>query len=88
MVPASSESLGIVSVLTVIRVQHAKRKRMLADRYANTNIVRQPSLDGISERAARFIHRCTETRNGFADLFVSTSRSQTPFNTDDSMLDL
>ncbi|KAG7290626.1 hypothetical protein NEMBOFW57_000629 [Staphylotrichum longicolle] len=43
---------------TLNKDDHAKRKRILADRYANTNIVRPPSLDGIAERASNFVKRC------------------------------
>jgi hypothetical protein len=67
--------------------QHAKRKRMIADRYANTNVVREPSLNGISERAARFVRRCSESKDGVVDLFVGVpSRSLRPDT--DSLLDL
>ncbi|KAK3331960.1 cytochrome P450 [Cercophora scortea] len=57
---------------TLNKGDHAKRKRILADRYANSNIVRQPSLDGITERAANFVARCDEsvTGSGSLDIFV------------------
>ena len=42
---------------TLNKDDHAKRKRILADRYANTNILRT-SLDGIAERAGNFVNRC------------------------------
>ncbi|KAK0646507.1 cytochrome P450 3A13 [Cercophora newfieldiana] len=56
---------------TLNKEDHARRKRMLADRYANTNVVREPSLNGISERATRFIRRCCESSDGVVDLFVN-----------------
>ncbi|KAK3302198.1 cytochrome P450 [Chaetomium strumarium] len=46
------------------------RHRTLADRYANTNIVRPQSLDGITERAANFVTRCFESVGGSLDLYV------------------
>ena len=52
-------------------MQHARRKRILADRYANTNIMKGPSLDGISGRAAKFVKRCAQSKDGVVDLFVS-----------------
>jgi len=51
-------------------MKHARRKRILADRYANSNVVRQPSLDGIVERAANFVEKCRESVNGSLDLYV------------------
>ncbi|KAG5928591.1 hypothetical protein E4U53_002620 [Claviceps sorghi] len=39
---------------------HAKRKRILADRYANTNVMRSASLEGIQQRSRAFLRRCTE----------------------------
>ncbi|KAK4157148.1 eukaryotic translation initiation factor 5 [Chaetomidium leptoderma] len=48
---------------TLNKDDHAKRKRILADRYANTNIVRPQSLDGIAERAGNFVNRCFQTNS-------------------------
>lgn len=39
------------------RAAHARRKRMLADRYANSNVVKGESLRGVEERSARFVGR-------------------------------
>lgn len=55
---------------TLNKEDHAKRKRIIADRYANTNIVRQPSIDGIVERAANFVKLCTGSVGGSLDVFV------------------
>lgn len=52
-------------------IQHAKRKRVLADRYANTNVLRSGSLGGIQERSKRFVDRCSKSLGGSIDLFVS-----------------
>ncbi|KAI0128477.1 cytochrome P450 [Xylariales sp. AK1849] len=56
---------------TLNKHDHARRKRVLADRYANTNIMRSVSLDGIKVRSKRFIDRCSESVGGKLDLFVS-----------------
>ena len=55
---------------TLNKEDHAKRKRIIADRYANTNIVRQPSIDGIAERAAKFVKLCAGSVGGSLDVFV------------------
>ncbi|KAK3322131.1 cytochrome P450 [Apodospora peruviana] len=57
---------------TLNKDDHAKRKRIIADRYANTNIVRKPSLDGIAERAGSFVKRCFDSVSvsGSLDLYV------------------
>ncbi|KAF3064495.1 hypothetical protein GL218_01155 [Daldinia childiae] len=44
---------------TLKREDHARRKRVLADRYANTNILKSESLHGIRERSTRFVERCS-----------------------------
>ncbi|KAJ4304347.1 hypothetical protein N0V88_001960 [Collariella sp. IMI 366227] len=46
------------------------RKRILADRYANTNVVRSQSLDGIAERAANFVKKCFQSVGGNLDLYI------------------
>ncbi|KAI1196654.1 cytochrome P450 3A13 [Nemania serpens] len=43
------------------RRYHAKRKKVLADRYANSNIMKSQSLDGIAERSRRLIERCSQS---------------------------
>ncbi|KAK0722862.1 cytochrome P450 3A13 [Lasiosphaeria miniovina] len=55
---------------TLNKEHHARKKRILADRYANTNVVRQPSLDGIAERAANFVKKCSQSVGGSLDLYV------------------
>lgn len=42
---------------TLDKEPHAKRKRALADRYANSNVTRGESIAGIEERSARFMGR-------------------------------
>lgn len=58
---------------TLNKDDHAKRKRILADRYANTNIMRT-SLDGIAERAGNFVNRCyssVTSAAGSLDLYIA-----------------
>ncbi|KAI1877879.1 uncharacterized protein JN550_000061 [Neoarthrinium moseri] len=55
---------------TLNKTDHAKRKRVLADRYANTNVMRSASVEGIKERSNRFIDRCSQSVGGTLDLFV------------------
>ncbi|KAL2271595.1 hypothetical protein VTJ83DRAFT_966 [Remersonia thermophila] len=55
---------------TLDKDQHARRKRIIADRYANSNIVRPKPLAGIAERAAKFAQRCTESVGGCLDIYV------------------
>ncbi|XWX01027.1 hypothetical protein V2A60_009052 [Cordyceps javanica] len=54
---------------TLNKADHAKRKRILADRYANTNILRSASMDGIQERSAKFVRRCASAA-GATDVFM------------------
>jgi hypothetical protein len=44
---------------------------VIADRYANSNVVREPSLRGIAERATHFVNRCYDSVGGSLDIFVS-----------------
>ncbi|OAA58802.1 Cytochrome P450 [Cordyceps fumosorosea ARSEF 2679] len=55
---------------TLNKADHAKRKRILADRYANTNILRSASMAGIQERSTKFVRRCASA-SGAADVFSS-----------------
>ncbi|KAH8673996.1 cytochrome P450 [Xylariales sp. PMI_506] len=55
---------------TMNKSDHAKRKRILADRYANTNIMRSACMDGIKIRSQRFVDRCTESVGKSLDIFV------------------
>ncbi|KAI0146012.1 cytochrome P450 3A13 [Hypoxylon sp. NC0597] len=55
---------------TLNREDHAKRKRVLADRYTNTNILKSGSLEGIRERSRRFIERCSKSIGGSVDVFI------------------
>ncbi|KAK3995982.1 putative sterigmatocystin biosynthesis P450 monooxygenase [Cladorrhinum sp. PSN332] len=55
---------------TLNKDDHARRKRIIADRYANTNVVRQGSLDGVTERANKFVGLCKGSVGGSLDIFV------------------
>ncbi|KAI0408710.1 cytochrome P450 [Xylaria palmicola] len=55
---------------TLNKDDHAKRKRILADRYANSNIMKPQSLEGIAERSRRFIERCSQSAGHSIDSFV------------------
>ncbi|KGQ04569.1 putative sterigmatocystin biosynthesis monooxygenase STCB [Beauveria bassiana D1-5] len=59
---------------TLNKADHAKRKRILADRYANTNILKSASMDGIQERSAKFVRRCASSPKA-ADVFVASDDS-------------
>lgn len=47
---------------TLDKDAHALRKRMLADRYANSNVTRGESISGIEERSQRFMGRVRGSR--------------------------
>ncbi|KAK7742134.1 hypothetical protein SLS53_004720 [Cytospora paraplurivora] len=49
---------------TLKREDHARRKRALADRYANSNVMRGESVRGIEERSARFVERVVRGGGG------------------------
>ncbi|KZL67040.1 cytochrome p450 [Colletotrichum incanum] len=51
--------------------QHAKRKRIIADRYANSNVLRPAPLSGIQARSQRFINRCEASVGKSHDIFMS-----------------
>ncbi|KAI1330519.1 cytochrome P450 [Xylariaceae sp. FL0255] len=55
---------------TLNKEDHAKRKRILADRYANSNVMKPNCISGISERSRRFIERCSRSIDQSVDLFI------------------
>ncbi|KJZ76025.1 hypothetical protein HIM_04481 [Hirsutella minnesotensis 3608] len=59
------------------KTDHARRKRLLADRYANTSIMHSATMQGIQERAQAFIRRCTS---------ASGSRTSEAFRADEDMM--
>ncbi|OAA68007.1 serine/threonine-protein kinase [Niveomyces insectorum RCEF 264] len=50
---------------------HARRRRILADRYAKSNILRGPSVAGIEERSQRFVRLCRDAAGGVLDIYQS-----------------
>lgn len=48
----------------------------MADRYANSNIMRGPALSGIEERAQHFVGLCTDATGGVLDIYVSGDGSR------------
>lgn len=60
-------------------VQHSYMKRYLADRYANTNMMKPEVLSGIVQHARDFLAKCLEQcygKDGFADIYVSKPPNQ------------
>ncbi|CAH0045255.1 unnamed protein product [Clonostachys solani] len=51
-------------------LQHSKRRRILADRYANSNIMREDSLHGIQKRSQNFITRIKESAQQELDIYL------------------
>ncbi|KAH7140318.1 cytochrome P450 [Dactylonectria estremocensis] len=49
---------------------HSKRRRIIADRYANSNVMRDASLHGLQERSQNFIKVCTQLPNQEMDVYV------------------
>ncbi|GKT73025.1 cytochrome P450 [Colletotrichum tofieldiae] len=50
--------------------QHAKRKRIIADRYANSNVVKPIVLGGIERRAELFAGQCADAAKRSVDVYV------------------
>ncbi|KAK0736943.1 cytochrome P450 [Apiosordaria backusii] len=55
---------------TLGKSEHAKRKRVLADRYANSNIMKGGIMEGIKERARTFRDLCEKRGKEAVDLYV------------------
>ena len=49
---------------------HSQRKRILADKYANTNIMRSEHLEGLKDRAQAFLQNCYSAPEGEVDIYV------------------
>ncbi|KXH28572.1 cytochrome P450 [Colletotrichum nymphaeae SA-01] len=56
---------------TLNKEDHAKRKRIIADRYANSNVLRPVPLGGIQERSQKFINLCEKSVGKSHDIFMS-----------------
>ncbi|KAJ6005329.1 hypothetical protein N7451_003273 [Penicillium sp. IBT 35674x] len=55
---------------TLNKDEHSKRKRIFADRYAMTNIMKAGPLTSIQERAMTFVSHCTEAGKKSVDVYV------------------
>ncbi|KAM0336213.1 hypothetical protein ACHAPQ_004376 [Fusarium lateritium] len=55
---------------TLVKGDHAKRRRMIGDRYANSNVLKFAPLAGIQERSKRFLERCVDSPDKTVDVFV------------------
>ncbi|PKS12672.1 hypothetical protein jhhlp_000880 [Lomentospora prolificans] len=56
---------------TLGKTDHAKRRRILADRYANSNVMRPVPMSGIQDRARSFTKLCEESLGRSLDIFVT-----------------
>ncbi|KPM46230.1 hypothetical protein AK830_g341 [Neonectria ditissima] len=56
---------------TLNKADHAKRKRMIGDRYANSNVMRTVPIAGIQERSKRFVRRCAQSPDSTTDVFMA-----------------
>ncbi|EEU37816.1 uncharacterized protein NECHADRAFT_54753 [Fusarium vanettenii 77-13-4] len=57
--------------------QHSKRRRIIADRYANSNVIRDSALHGIQERSQNFIKRCSEAPRQELDVYNANTVPET-----------
>ncbi|KAJ3522695.1 hypothetical protein NM208_g12750 [Fusarium decemcellulare] len=55
---------------TLNKGDHAKRRRMIGDRYANSNVMRAAPLAGVQERSKKFVDHCVNSPDKTADVFV------------------
>ncbi|KAJ5746641.1 Cytochrome P450 [Penicillium odoratum] len=55
---------------TLNKDEHSKRKRIYADRYAMTNIMKAGPLAAIHERAMAFVSHCTDAGNKSVDVYI------------------
>ncbi|KAF5717057.1 cytochrome P450 monooxygenase 4ac1 [Fusarium globosum] len=55
---------------TLPKGPHSQRRRVIADRYANTNVNREASIHGIQERSQNFISRCKDAPKQELDVYI------------------
>lgn len=55
---------------TLGKQDHSKRKRILADRYANTNVSKDESLNGIKERSRNFVKKVAQMPDMKMDVYI------------------
>lgn len=58
---------------TLDKEAHARRKRMLADRYANSNVMKSESIHGVEERSGRFMGRVVRSGMGGGVMDIYTA---------------
>ncbi|KUM64030.1 hypothetical protein ACN42_g3076 [Penicillium freii] len=54
---------------TLLKDEHSKRKRIFADRYAMTNIMKEKPMAVIHERAMTFVSKCVEAGQKSVDVY-------------------
>ncbi|KAF5018363.1 hypothetical protein F66182_9650 [Fusarium sp. NRRL 66182] len=54
---------------TLVKGDHAKRRRMIGDRYANSNVMKTKPLAGIQDRSNKFVERCVSSPEKTTDVF-------------------
>lgn len=59
-----------LAVLHLIFIKHSKRKRIFAERYAMTNILKAETLAAIQERAMAFVSLCSAAGRKSVDVYV------------------
>ncbi|EFX04406.1 serine/threonine-protein kinase [Grosmannia clavigera kw1407] len=57
---------------TLNKERHARRRRILADRYANSNVMKPSSLGGIEERSRAFAQLCASAPDQTLDVYSAT----------------
>ncbi|KAJ4264776.1 hypothetical protein NW762_005019 [Fusarium torreyae] len=55
---------------TLVKGDHVKRRRMIGDRYANSNVMKTAPLAGIQVRSKKFLERCVDSPDKTADVFL------------------
>ncbi|ROV99147.1 hypothetical protein VMCG_06643 [Cytospora schulzeri] len=61
---------------TLNKEDHARRKRILADRYANSNVMKAESMHGIEESSSRFLEKVRESAESSSSSSGGSSQSQ------------
>ncbi|KAI9041114.1 cytochrome P450 [Aspergillus affinis] len=56
---------------TLNKHDHSQRRRLFADRYAMTNILSSPVVDGIRQRAANVVGKCRASMGGHLDVYTT-----------------
>ncbi|KKA26864.1 hypothetical protein TD95_002446 [Thielaviopsis punctulata] len=54
---------------SLVKAEHSKRRRIIADRYANSNVMKEASMIGINDRAQDFVAKCRDSVGGSIDVF-------------------